>query len=344
MRIVRLVIFGALIVGAGRARACSVPVFRYALNYWPADEYELRARGAKLPSTDFTVNLGIKDSPGEAKLVFGERELWSGEMNPAVLGTLLDSPARREIVSRILRGDSVIWVLVECGDRAKDDAVAEALTKRLKYLESIAVMPEIRPDDPLNQVGPGPTLAIRHSVIRLSRADPREKFTVAMLERGAGGDGKAPAAYPVFGRGRVLIALPEEKLTQDNIDEVSQFLTAACSCEVKDRRQGWDLLLAVDWDEKLAKVEQKRLNGTEGPTAAAAAPVAAVEEVRRPTTQGSGQSKLAPETVQITARGPAAAAAAPVGSLGLPATRMAIAATAVILAGVFGGIWMRKRV
>ncbi len=332
MILARVVILCLLIAtaAAAPASACSVPVFRYALNYWPADEYELQAHAAKLPD-DLTINLNLKEHAGPAKLVLADREVWSGDMNPVTFATLLDSPIRRQIISGILHGDSVVWILVESGDASKDAAATDALTKRLKYLESIAVMPELRPDDPFNRIGPGPTLTIRHSVIRLSRKDAGESFTLAMLERGST-DPKTPTAYPIFGRGRALIALPQEKLTPDNIDEIALFLTSACSCEVKDRRQGWDLLLQVDWDEELARVEQKRLNGTEDPRPATA-PSA-------PTTRTVSQSELKPETVVFQSQTPVTPSEA---LLTWTTRKLAIAGVSVILISVAGVLWMRKQ-
>jgi hypothetical protein len=326
-------IFALLLTAARPASACSVPVFRYALNYWPADLYELHG-GAQLKLPDDTINLEFKPDKS-ARLVYGDQEIWSGELTKDNLPALLDSPVRKQLISRILHGDSVVWLLVESGDAAKDNAAADALTKRLKYLESIAVVPELRPDDPFNRLGPGPTLTIRHSVLRISRKDPREMFTLAMLERGKG-DASSPTAYPVFGRGRVLIALPQEKLTHDNIDEVALFLTSACSCEVKDNRQGWDLLLTVDWEEELTKVEMKRLNGEEDkPTEAPAT---------RPATQAVRQSDLKPETVTIEAHTtPPAAATTPPPVKNWSTTQFMIAGIAVAALGVCGGIWMRKR-
>ena len=278
MNTARLVIFAAAfltasLLAAAKASACSVPVFRFALNYWPADVYQLRASGARL-SDDLPINLESKPGDSEtARLSLGDREVWSGKLTPDALATLLDSPVRREVCSRILRGDSVVWMLVESGDTAKDDAAEDALSKRLRYLESIAIVPEIRPDDPLSRLGPGPTLTVRYSVLRLSRKDPRELFTLAMLERERV-DPATPVAYPVFGRGRVLIALPQEKLTADNIDEVCQYLAAACTCEVKDRRLGWDLLVQCDWEEELAKAEQQRLREAATQPAPATRPAA----------------------------------------------------------------------
>ena len=41
----------------------------------------------------------------------------------------IDSPARRDIAKKLLGGDSVVWLLVESGDKDRDDAVAERVSQ-----------------------------------------------------------------------------------------------------------------------------------------------------------------------------------------------------------------------
>lgn len=276
------------------ASACSVPVFRYALDRWPGEIYELRverdaaAKPEVAPLLDIlrtnsaanlTVQMSALSQAGVAKLMFPDppgSEVWSGPLTAASLETLLDSPLRRELARRIVRGDSAVWLLVESGDKAADDGVARLLEQRLKQWATVASLPEQDPNDPSSQLGPGPVLAMRFSVLRLSRKDPREAATLAMLEANNDEVRKlrsAPVAFPVFGRGRVLAAVPKENLTPESIDEICAFLTGACSCQVKDSRTGWDLLLRFNWDEELARVEEERQSASaEKPPVAESAP------------------------------------------------------------------------
>jgi hypothetical protein len=55
----------------------------------------------------------------------------------------------------------------------------------------------------------------------------------------------------VFGRGRSLQALRAADVDDDTVAEVCRFLCGACSCQVKELNPGFDLLLAVNWDERL---------------------------------------------------------------------------------------------
>lgn len=275
---------------APSARACTVPVFRYALDRWPAEIYELRVdrAAASKPEiaplldklrTNAVANLAVKTPPAAqeaaAKLVFPDPpggDVWSGPLTAANLEMLLDSPLRRELARRIAHGDSAVWVIVECGDKAADDDAARKLDERLKQWATAASLPEQDPNDPSSQIGPGPALAMRFSVLRLSRNDARETATLALLEANSDELKKlrsVPVAFPVFGRGRVLAAVPKENLTPESIDEICAFLTGACSCQVKDSRTGWDLLLSFNWDEELARVEEERQSaGAEKPPAA----------------------------------------------------------------------------
>lgn len=265
-----------LLLAAAGVGACTIPVFRYALDRWPADNFGLVAAddwkageaGRELAaamrkgSPNLAWNETGTGQPGMALLWPDSGEvLWSGNPGAADVAAVLDSPARREMTDRILAGDSAVWVLVESGDAAKDEAFAKRLGARLKYLETVAAIPPQDPTDPDSRLGPGPGLQVGFSMIRVKKADPAEHFLVPML---AGPEGKAlleggePFAAPVFGRGRVLGAWKPADLDDAGIDEVSLFLLGACSCRVKTLNPGWDVLLSVNWDEQLMAVEFAR--------------------------------------------------------------------------------------
>ena len=317
------------------AWACTVPVFRYALDRWPGEIYELRVDRAAAAKpeiaplldrlrTNAVANLSVKTPPAAqeaaAKLVFPDPpggDVWSGPLTAASLEMLLDSPLRRELARRIAHGDSAVWVIVECGDKAADDEAARKLDERLKQWATAASLPEQDPNDPSSQIGPGPALAMRFSVLRLSRNDARETATLAMLEANSDELKKlraVPVAFPVFGRGRVLAAVPKENLTPESIDEICAFLTGACSCQVKDSRTGWDLLLSFDWDEELARVEEERQSA-----AAEKPPVA---------------PSPAPKAETITIRGETPPAAAPRGG-----DWRVWGVVAALIAGIAGIVW-----
>ncbi|MCH7687685.1 MAG: hypothetical protein IH899_13545 [Planctomycetes bacterium] len=176
-----------------------------------------------------------------------------------VVDGLIDSPVRREIARRILKGNTAVWVFLESGNTKLDDAKYEILTSRLKHEQSTLKLPEIDPED----IAQGLLLAdeadlkVLFSSLRLSPSDPREKMFVDMLLGSEGGGelslraddvrGK-PMAFPVFGRGRVLYGLVGDGINEDTIADACRLLIGPCTCQVKDDNPGIDLVMAVDWD------------------------------------------------------------------------------------------------
>lgn len=268
----------ALALGMAAAAGCDIPVFRYALDRWPADAFRLEAPALVLRAEPLAteirnltggsgLNLETAVSASGARLFFpahvrgAARPVWEGELTPATYRTLTDSPARRELAKRILRGDSAVWVLVEGGPAAASDAAASRLENRLRFLESATGIPALDPNDPGSRLGPGPELKVQLSFLRLKRDDPAEAALITQLA-GPPGLKSFPAGEPfiavVFGRGRVLGAWPKDRLNEEFIEESTRFLLGSCSCEVKSQNPGWDLLLRVDWDEELKRVGAAR--------------------------------------------------------------------------------------
>ncbi len=60
-----------------------------------------------------------------------------------------------------------------------------------------------------------------------------------------------PLIVPVFGRGRALEVIPSRDFQLDLMEDLTLFMCGACSCQVKERNPGFDLLLSVDWDSEL---------------------------------------------------------------------------------------------
>jgi hypothetical protein len=254
------------------AHACSIPVFRYALDRWPADSFslEVSADDAKdgavakflrnlTDSSPLNLAPSRSQAEGKSRLTFPHADptatpAWSGKLDGATLPRLTDSPVRAEIVKRILAGETAVWVLVESGQRAADDRAASVLEKRLRYLEQVAQIPPVDSGDPSSQLGPGPALGVKFSLLRIKRDDAAEEALTSMLA-GPNHDmenANGPWLALVFGRGRVLGAWPAEGFGDEQIDEACLFLLGACSCQVKRMNPGWDLLLNTDWNESLA--------------------------------------------------------------------------------------------
>ena len=161
------------------AEACQVPVFRYALERWRPDPYELvivhhgpltkeqtpilvhleeSLVGPNGPIVNLryeTIDLAKeKQQPDHWKKLHGDskaatahlfypheayqkdsRPIWSGDFTKEKVDVILDSPMRRELVKRILAGDSAVWLFLESGNKEEDDK----LLKTLQGFDSLVI-------------------------------------------------------------------------------------------------------------------------------------------------------------------------------------------------------------
>jgi len=303
--LVLLAALSAVLCFAPSARACDVPVFRYALERWQPGRYNLIVfnRGKLDGDANTTVtwlsglardpnrpcNLGVysfdvaaaesgdpnaampavvlalweatcKDKPlprmvacypgTPGRLI----PAWSGPVTPQAARALVDSPVRRKIVEAIVKGESVVWVLLECGDKAKDSAAAELMTDQLAKLQKAMALPDSNaPGADLAGIdySEGPPIRIGFSMVRVRRDDPAEAALAQMLlgteDDLAEAAANEPAAFAVFGQGRSMLALLGAGINRDNLAQDAGFLCGACSCMVKEQNPGVDLLFAADW-------------------------------------------------------------------------------------------------
>jgi hypothetical protein len=245
------------------ANACDTPVYRYALENWPADNYRAavvhrgplaaekqllvdrlkeRAGSANLsvqvidldslPQSELPQNLPTIDVSAGPALVVNypaatriDGAAWSGALTSESVEALIDSPLRRLAVTHLHVGETV-WLLLEGGTKEADDAAAK-------------VVEDNRPAAPTS------------AVLRVRRDDPVEAVLVRLLlgsEPDLAGRTE-PMAFPVFGRGRVLYALVGAGITAENVRRAASFIGGDCSCTVKRDNPGIDLLLTADWGE-----------------------------------------------------------------------------------------------
>lgn len=293
------VAWGGIALAAQMASACTIPVFRYALDRWEADAFRLVVPESASRDRDMLrllaplrgnaiANVRVDDAAApaadRARLLFpaDDTPLWEGPLDASAVQSLLDSPARRALVERLLAGESVVWV-VAAGSRYQ--AEVERIGSRLRFLERVAELPAQNPADPDSQLGPGPPLRLKFSVLGVSRDDPAEQLFLRMLAGPAHAElaqGGVSFAAAVFGRGRVLGAWPVEELDDVTIEDTSLFLTGRCSCRVKNGNPGWDLLLQVDWERALAEAEAETA-ADHDPDANTPTPVAVPDITAAPT-------------------------------------------------------------
>ena len=168
---------------------------------------------------------------------------------------LIHSPARRELARRLLKGDSAVFIQVDGENEEENKKVAKKVTKILKEMTEELKLPheELEGDEELDEAAMqyDKDLKIKFSLLRVSRKDPNEKRFLQVLlncEKDLPGK-KTPVIMPVFGRGRALFAYLEAGITKENILDAGAYLTGPCSCEVKAQNPGFDLLMAIEWED-----------------------------------------------------------------------------------------------
>lgn len=179
------------------------------------------------------------------------RNVFSGQLEASVIKQLTSSPARQKLADELTGGKTAVWILLECGDKAKDDLAFETLSTRLAALETEIELPELEESELAEWEisGSDGKLAVEFSIVRVGRDDPTEEMFVKILldtEQDLV-DLDGPMAFPVFGQGRALYALVDKGINNDTIDDAAHFLTGPCSCQIKDQNPGVDLLMSVDW-------------------------------------------------------------------------------------------------
>ncbi len=156
----------AMLLAVSPLLACQVPVFRYALERWPADRYELvilhngpldesdQARLTTLRKSNAVGNFEVRavdvaNSADDLLSSVWQEHGKSGkpiitimyprnarEVPDHLVGTLpltdksiksiIDSPVRQKIAKELIQGESAVWIFVPSGN-AKDDEVAQAM-------------------------------------------------------------------------------------------------------------------------------------------------------------------------------------------------------------------------
>ena len=274
------------------SRACSVPVFRYALERWELAKYEiavfyervlpneleaaLKKLEAGIPKANLTVvriDLQGKVAPEYVKQWAMQSEkktlpwlaarlpetsaklpdAWAGPFTEENLRRLLDSPARQQIVKQLSQGTTAVFLLLPGRDDAANAKAAELLDKELTRLAKIVQLPEQSPEGP--QIRTGVPFKVEFVMQKLDRADPAEAAFIQSLINSDLDLAKVrgPIVLPIFGRGRLLCSMFGQDLNRDNLAELVGYLCGACTCTVKEDTYGLDLLIAADWHDILAK-------------------------------------------------------------------------------------------
>jgi len=180
--------------------------------------------------------------------VTGERSaVWMDELSTNALNRIVMSPARLETASRLLGGDAAVWLMLRGDDSAENQRVRDVLEDAHRKIESSTVYNE----DFLQLAEEAGTEVpkLKFSVLEVDRNDPREAVLMAMLTRLSPDAAKhtGPIVIPIFGQGRAAVIMMNEFIAEEYVERVAEFLTGACSCEIKNLNPGFDVLIPIDW-------------------------------------------------------------------------------------------------
>jgi hypothetical protein len=271
------------------SQACNVPVFRYAMERWPADAYQILVYRQAFPSgaasnllekgmaeRDGTANYYLENvdvARPDGKALAEQRGIvtypwvevyypiqyqartpvWSGPLTVDRARKIVNSPGRSRLAEGLLGGDVAVWVLIKSGNEQKDRRALESLKTNLDWATANLQIPETGVDvngNPI-EVTDFKALPVRFGLIEIAHDDPDEDLLISALLKSEPdlAGYDEPMAFPVFGRGRALYALVGNGIQEKNIREACESTLGWCSCEIKDQNPGTDLLISADWSQ-----------------------------------------------------------------------------------------------
>ena len=191
-------------------------------------------------------------------------ELFFGPLDQAAVQEMVDSPVRTQVGELLKQGNAVVLLILASSNEAENKR-AQSAAKELIALGASGKIPVAGdtsdPPDESTAQTPGNTPAdgdkqaaskrLQMAQLLLSRSDPKERWLIRML-LGVEADlpqfAAEPMVFGIYGRGRAMEPFVGKGITTDNLAELAAFLAGACSCQVKDRNPGVDLLFHWDWN------------------------------------------------------------------------------------------------
>jgi hypothetical protein len=184
-----------------------------------------------------------------------DRLAWQAELSAERVEQLIDSPLRQQVATRLLDGQSVVWVLLDSGHAERDEQAWQVLQAELTRSAQVVELPAreliesdefFRPEVPIE-------LRVEFSAVRIAKDDAAEQAFASMLRSSEADlrDFDEPIAVPIYGRGRTYFALVGAGINAQMVEENGRFLCGACSCQVKEENPGLDMLMAVDWAHRV---------------------------------------------------------------------------------------------
>lgn len=182
--------------------------------------------------------------------------VWEGPLTSVEMDKLAHSRDRQEIVDRLLKGHSAVWVVLPGKDELQTDNLVDLIETELTRLQDELPLPA-GIGAPGSEVYSEVPLTLRFSV-HVLKPGPEADVLLPEIFRRVAPDAAAegqPLVAPVFGRGRTVDVIPGDKVDEATVEDLSQFICGPCSCQVKEQNPGFDLLMTVPWNDRLFSPE-----------------------------------------------------------------------------------------
>jgi hypothetical protein len=246
-----------LILAAILSLACTTKVSEWVLLNAPANQYTLVyyyknsvsgsaiKQNAVIGNEIIQANITFRsveknDIEKPFYVLFYGRRFFQRYDNYDELRGLTTSPLREKIASEILKGKLCVLLFLANGDKAKDDKGMEIIQNALET-------------SPFKDV---------ITVCKLERKSTEEAHFVSMLLN-VEDDLKTinePMLFGIFGRFKALEPLLAGGISEENIRLMIDFLTADCSCLIKDDLPGTDILFTDNWENPTTALINKILD------------------------------------------------------------------------------------
>jgi hypothetical protein len=172
-------------------------------------------------------------------LYYGSK-LFARYNNSKELRNLTSSPLREKIAAELKSGKLCVMLYLKTDDKTKDEVGLKSINNTLSL-------------SPFRDI---------ITVVELSRNNLEEAHFATLLLN-VEDDLKTinePMLFGVFGRFKALEPLVGRGISEENINLMISFLTADCSCLIKDDMPGTDILFTNNWESPAPALVNKILD------------------------------------------------------------------------------------
>jgi len=245
------------IISAILSLACTTKVSEWVLLNAPANEYLLvyyhkEPLSGIIKEQNSRINGDFKSANIRFRTVVSnnidksyyaliyENRLFSKYYNYKELENLTVSPLRSRIAAELMSGKLCVMLYLKTGIDEKDDPALQIIKKTITA-------------SPFREIIP---------VMVIDRNNPDEKHLISILLNVESDlkDINEPMLFGVFARFKALEPLISKGISEENINLMIDFLTADCSCVIKDDLPGTDILFTNDWENPLPAMVNRILD------------------------------------------------------------------------------------